>query len=76
MNREVGRRQIIAALERAIEEHGMPNSFSPCELQNFGCCVDYTAIGKWAVDVVELLQLQGWDIKYEDRRFIILGDAT
>lgn len=76
MNREAGRRQIIAALGRAAEEHGMPNSFSPRELQDYGCCVDYTAIGKWAVDVVERLQLQGWDIKYEGRRFIVIGNAT
>jgi hypothetical protein len=71
MKRANGVQLIIKALERAVNEHGWPNSFSPRELQEYGAALDYTLVGRWSRPVIAALTDQGWTISYVARRFEI-----
>lgn len=70
---EEGTQRIIRALESLVYEHGLPNSFTCGELnQNSTRNPSAMIIGKWRWLVVRALKDRGWDIKYDNGRFIVL----
>lgn len=73
MTSEEGIQRIISVLESLIYEHGLPNSFTCGELnQNSRLNPSPMTIGKWRWRIISALKDRGWDIKYDNGRFIVL----
>ena len=72
---------VADALERAVDEHGTPNSFSPGELAAFylgGAYVRPATMGAGFViaAVGRILRRRGFVIEYRDRRYHVARGAA
>jgi hypothetical protein len=62
---------VMAALRRAADEHGAPNSFTPGELAAHYCNLTPMEIGRVAWAACFALRVRGYGATYADRRFSI-----
>lgn len=67
------------ALEKAMYEHGAPNSFQPSELWHYGCDMGNMEIGRNAVGICHAFN-ERYDthlctVQYRNRRFHVVEDV-
>ncbi|HEU4565924.1 MAG TPA: hypothetical protein VFS05_14790 [Gemmatimonadaceae bacterium] len=61
-------------MERAVEEHGAPNRFTPAELwSTFGARMEPRHIAREAPWICAHLRERGWCVTYTDRAFVVDG---
>jgi hypothetical protein len=65
-------RRLVLAVERAIEEHGAPNSFAPAELAPFGAPAPMH-LGRIARTPGGSEALAKIGARYEERRIVVGG---